>query len=457
MQAKSSYHAVQAGPTAEPTALVECSLPDADGAYQTVNASQVNVDQAIANQAIADASGNGVVSIKIFRNNCLFASSQAIDPSVKTDGIQKNLFSATKGVISILTGIAYDRGLLNLDDAIDKYLPLSVFNSWGDAAHRAITIRQLLTETAGTAKGVVSEALTVLLDESIPQEALAQPLINTPGTVFAYSQRVPDLLAYVVSRAVNQELQAFAQQNLFTPVGIPQDRYVWFRDRSFNSYGYAWLYMNPDDFARLGLFMQNGGAWNGVRVLSEDYVNQVSVPSPTNGCYGLLFWTNQVSPTSPGNDTCISPSGYFFNRSWFPSAPRDLYAMAGSPQQKNYIIPSLNMTVSWMSVLTDMGPKDDTYYQFFKALMPGILDPGFVIPGPGTYETEPFSLSTTLEAVALEVLLADVLASPSCNILFCNNSLHLQGLLGNLGQLLDSILVGVDGLLSSLFASLTGA
>jgi CubicO group peptidase (beta-lactamase class C family) len=439
-----------------------CSLPDAAGTFETVNASQVNVDQAIANSAIQAASLGGAVSIKIFRNNCLFASSQALYPNIETDDVRTNLFSATKSVISILTGMAYDRGLLDLDDAIDKYLPPSVLNSWGDAAHRAITIRQLLTETAGLESGLASEALTVILDVSIPQQALALPFVNTPGTQFVYSQRTPDLLAYVVSRAVGQDLQAFAQDNLFTPIGIPVDHYVWFRDRSLNSYGYAWLYLVADDFARLGLLMQNGGVYNDVRILSQSYANQVSVPSPTNGCYGLLFWTNQISPTSPNNDTCISPTGFFFDRSWFPSAPRDLFAMAGSPQQKNYIIPSLNITISWMGVVPNsdggIGPSEAVYYQFFETLMTGILDPNFTIPGPGTFSVEPFNLGAILGAFDISVLLTAIADSPSCNILFCNGDIPLGGLLNDVGELLGLLWQDIGNTLNlnNLLLILTG-
>ena len=442
---------VQAVPAAPVFVPAQCSLPNSTGVFETVNASQVNVDQGIANMAIEAASNNGDVSIQIFRNNCLFASSQALYPNIQTNGIGTNLFSATKSVISILTGIAFDKGFLHLDDPIDKYLPMSIFNSWGDAAHRAVTIRQLLTETSGFAAGVVSEGLTVLLDVSLPQQALALPMINTPGTHFEYSQRTPDLLAYVVSRAVGQELQAFAQENLFSLVGIPANRYTWLRDRSFDTYGYAYLYLTIEDFARLGLFMQNGGTYNGVRILSESYVNQVSVPSPTNGCYGFLFWTNQISPTSPNNDTCISPTGYLFDNSWFPSAPRDLFAMAGSPQQKNYIIPSLNMTISWMGVVPTLGPSPDVFYQLFKTLMTGILDPDFKIPGPGAFVADPGGLGDVISAADLSVLITAVADSPSCNILFCNSGIPL----GSLGMLLESLgsVLGLNQLFQNLFGA----
>lgn len=424
-----------------------CSLPNGTSVFEVATAEETNVNQTQANLAILNASLHGAVSIKIFRHNCLIASSQSINPLMMTDSIRKNIFSATKGVISILAGIAYDKGLLDLDAPIGDYLPVSVLNSWGDAAHRAITARQLLTETAGMTKGLVSEAITVLLDVSLPQEALAQPIIDVPGTVFAYAQRTPDLLAYVVSQAVNQELQTFAQETLFTPLGISQDRFMWFRDRSFNTYGYAWLFLTVDDFARVGLMMQNGGMYGGERIVSRSYIDEASTPSRANGCYGFLFWTNRVSPYNPNIDTCHSPTGFLFNRSWIPSSPRDLFAMSGSPQQKNFMIPSLNMTISWMGVLNDFSPPVDIWYLFFKDLMPAILDDAFEIPGPGTFEEEPSSLNATLEAMELAVLLKDVLPSPTCNILYCNNVVPLGGLFSNVDEVVGMLLRDVGSIL----------
>ncbi|CZT01993.1 uncharacterized protein RCO7_05475 [Rhynchosporium graminicola] len=403
-----------------PSSLRYCTLPVAGAAYESVPAAALNIDQDILNKAVGDANPSGKLAIQVFRNNCLLSTNQT---SALTDQDRKNLFSAAKGVIGILTGIAFDQGKLKLDDPIDKYLPSTA--GWGDAAHRAITIRQLLQETAGLDKGVFSEGITFLLDPSLPQQALAMKFVTPAGEAFQYSQRVPDLLAYVVSRAVGQELQAFAQANLFTPLGIAKTQYIWFKDNSGNSYGYAHLYLTPDNFARLGLMMQNGGVYSNSRVLSQTWVDLVSVPSEHNGCYGMLFWTNR-------GDTCISPTGYPFQRSWLPSAPRDLFAMSGSPQQKNFMIPSLNMTVSWMEVTPGKGPPADIWYKFFKTLMPGVRDlPPF---DPKTYEMEPSGLNATLEALSLSVLLGNLLSSPQCNIVICNADISLLGILGWAGS-----------------------
>jgi hypothetical protein len=399
-----------------------CTLPEAGGSYQTATGAQVNISQAIANQAIENFALLGTVSIQIFRYNCLIASSPL---SPITGNMLQNIFSATKGVISMITGIAKDQGLLQLDDPIGLYLPDEP--GWGDSTHRNITIRQLLNENAGMETGVVAEGLTVLADQSLPQESLAQSIIHTPGTFFEYSQRVPDLLAYVVSRAVGQDFQTFAQTYLFDPIGIPKDSYVWFRDRSGNTYGYAYLYISPLNFARLGLLMQNNGVWNGRRVISSSYVSAVSEPSPTNPCYGLLFWTNALP-------NCIGPDGYRFKRSYCPSTPLDTFAMSGAPQQKNFMIPSLNMTVSWAAVLDPILPQADAWYQFFATLMPGVEG---IVPVPiGPWEDESLSNSQgNTNAFSPTVFMTDLMPSPNCNIIFCGGTIPFVGLLGNLGSI----------------------
>lgn len=113
-----------------------------------------------------------------------------------------------------------------------------------------------------------------------------------------------------------------------------------------------------------------------------------------------------------------------------PSAPPDLFAMSGSPQQKNYIIPSLNITVSWTGVLTDSAPSVDTWYKFFLTLMPGVMDMEPFVPGPFTFE--PFNISVVLEALDPNVFLQDVISSPECNIVICNKTVPVIGLLQNI-------------------------
>jgi CubicO group peptidase (beta-lactamase class C family) len=352
-----------------------------------------------------------------------------------TDQVPYEVWSSTKSVISLLTGIAEDRHKLGLDDPIGRYLPSGP--GWGDRAHRAITIRDLLTETAGLSEAILSEAATTATDPDVARETLAQPLTHRSGTHFEYSQRDPDLLAFVVQRAVHEDLQAFAQRTLFDPLGIPRSSYFWLRDRAGNTYGYAHLFIPPGQFAKLGLLLQNDGVWNGRRVIPRTYLGRLRHPTATNGCYGLLFWTNAGQPCTSAN----IPHAQTVHTSMVASAPRDLFAMVGAFQQNNFVIPSLHMTVTWTGLLGDTTPNlaglasaspaaSDLYYNFFRILMRGVQDRHIHDPGPYTAPPIDFDINPTNYADP-RVLLHDLAANPHCNALVCDGGVPHRGLTQN--------------------------
>ncbi len=410
--------AVTAAPAEAAPAQKTCALPAVGGKLQTAKPEDVALDSTSVKAALLYAETHLRSSVKIFRNNCKVGEG-LLDPI--TENVPMELFSSTKSVISLLTGIAYDHGKLKLDDPIGTYLPKGL----GDAAHRRITIRNLLTETSGLDEAILAEFATVLLDPDITQQAMALPLTHQPGTHFEYSQRTPDLLAYVVQRAVGQDLQTYAQKMLFDPLGIPRSSYIWLRDRSKHTYGYANLFMPTKHFAKLGLMAQNDGTWRKKRVVSSRYLEMASTPTKTNGCYGFLFWVN-------GGSFCTSaniPHAQTVKGQAIASAPKDLYAMVGALQQNNFIIPSLNMTVTWTGVLGDTSLNlagilsasasgSDLYYNFFRILMRGVKD--VKVPDPGPFKTPPLDLDINpANYLSLSVLLKGLVPNSTCNLIYC--------------------------------------
>jgi CubicO group peptidase (beta-lactamase class C family) len=424
-------------------AAKRCALPAAGHQVGHATAAQEDLDPAKVAAAIAYADTHLRLSVQIFRNNCRVAAGLT-DPV--TDNAAWEIFSSTKSIVSILTGIAWDHHRLALSDRIGKYLPHG--NGWGDKAHRAITIRDLLTETAGLRESILTEFASTSTDPNVAQEALAQPLVHKPGTTFEYTQRVPDLLAYVVQRAVGVDLQTYAQHHLFGRVGIARNSYFWLRDRSGNTYGYANMFMPPSQFAKLGLLMQNDGKWRGHRVLSAAYIRKLRTPSATNGCYGFLFWVNKGTTCTGAN----IPSAQTIQHRAIPSAPHDLFAMVGALQQNNFMIPSLDMTVTWTGVLGDTttnlpgvlsasGAGSDLYYNFFRILMSGVTDKHVTDTGP--YKTPPQDFDVNpLNYLDPAVLLTDLVTNPDCNVLFCDGTVPTKGFNDN-GQAIARYLLGL--------------
>ena len=350
---------------ADATAASACAVGTGDGFASRSPASE-QLDPAAVRDAVAYATANQAVSVRIYRHDCLVAES-GNDPS--TEHEPSNLWSATKGVVGVLVGRAVTLGDLRLDDPIGTYLPQA------DAAHAAITVRQLLTQTSGLDFAWANDiaAGTVGSGDSVAR-TLGLPFVHPPGTYFQYAQTTITLLGAVVQAAVGLDLQEFAQRELFDPLGIPRSRWSWARDGAGNTYGFAFLAMAPVDLARIGSLLVHRGDWRGQQLLSPDYVDLMSAPAATNGGYGLLVWTNR----GDSYVTAAALTRKVKDHPWLESAPRDTYALSGLFDQMTYVIPSLDMVV----VRTGWLAGDQWKHEFFRILMAGVSDVHIADPGP---------------------------------------------------------------------------
>ncbi|BAW03591.1 beta-lactamase family protein [Nocardia seriolae] len=362
------------GGVAGATPSARCATP-AGREFQRAAPEATDVDSDRLADALDFAASRNRLNVQVFRHNCLIGAGPV---NAETGGVPWNVWSVTKSVVSLLAGIAWDRGKLDIGAPLDSYLPPGI----GDAEHRAITVRNLLQETSGLRVGAVTEGITAIvpIDPFSAVQALGVPFDDPPGTAFQYSQRNVDLLSYVIELAVGEPLQQFAQQELFGPIGIQRGDYYWARDRSGHTYGYAHLFIPPADLARLGMLVAEQGKWNGRTVVSAEYLKQATTESDTNPCYGYLFWTG------PG---CAE------NPEFLPS---DMYSMSGLGLQHVFVVPSLDLLVVWtgfFGVHSTQGPGGILQYfgepphEFFRRLLAALRDNP--IPDPGPYVEAPLS------------------------------------------------------------------
>lgn len=400
-------HVFAANAHADPatTAAVECSVTSGRE-LQRATPEQVGLDSGRLAMALGFASGRSRLNVQVFRHNCLVGEGPTNN---QTGNTAWNVWSVTKSVVSLLTGIAWHQGKIDIQAPIDQYLP----GGLGDARRRAITVENLLTETSGMRAGVVTEGLTgiVPLDPNSAVQALGVPLDHEPGTVFSYSQRNVDLLAYVLELALGEPLQQFAQRELFEPLGIPRSDWYWARDRSGHTYGYAHLLIPPNDLAKLGLLVANEGRWGDRQIVPSAYIRRASTPSRANPCYGYLFW---VGPTCAENASFVPP---------------DTFAMAGMGMQNVFVIPSLDLMVVWTGLygnVSKLGPAGiiqntgELPHEFFRRLFAAFQEPP--LPDPGPYIEPPISIDPR-GFVDLDILIAvfgiGASAYPGCNVFAC--------------------------------------
>ncbi len=128
------------------------------------------------------------------------------------------LASITKSFTAMSVLLAAERGLLSLDDEVSKYIP-----EWSDREHH-VTIRHLLTHTSGLRDAYVLQGWAPnngnSTDAFIKILSRQRGLNSVPGAEYQYNNGGYLLLGRILERASGQTLGAFADANVFKPLGM---------------------------------------------------------------------------------------------------------------------------------------------------------------------------------------------------------------------------------------------
>jgi len=133
------------------------------------------------------------------------------------------LASLTKQFTATAIMMMHERGKLNVNDPFRKYLTDC------PAAWQPITIRQLLTMTAGipNLRGPDLGPITGLPVswEQWLTVMKKKPLDFVPGEEFKYANGGYTLLGFIIERQSGKSYGEFLQENIFTPLGMKQTGY----------------------------------------------------------------------------------------------------------------------------------------------------------------------------------------------------------------------------------------
>jgi CubicO group peptidase (beta-lactamase class C family) len=261
------------------------------------------------------------------------ADREANKPMTRDTLVQ--IFSMTKPITGVALMSLYEEGKFQLDDPLVKYLPgfadLKVYaglDAQGKAVYEAprrpVTIRDLTRHTAGfyggTDPGPVRDMYQIA-DPTNPANTLAEeakklaelPLAFQPGTRWLYGPSV-DVQALLVETLSGIPFDQYLQQRIFAPLGMKNTRYVlrakdkarlaalydWHEDGSltrepdaeafeFNSRdwpakpGSYGLVSTLDDYMRFARMLQNGGTFEGKRILKPDTVRLMATDAMPPG------------------------------------------------------------------------------------------------------------------------------------------------------------------------------
>jgi CubicO group peptidase (beta-lactamase class C family) len=201
--------------------------------------------------------------------------------------VDRNVFSVTKSVVSGLVGIALARGQLqSLDQTLADFFPEKLQGE-ADPRIRAITLRDLLTMTAG-----YRETSIYSTDDWV-RTLLNRPLASDPGTTFAYDDGSAHLVSAILTKATGVSAATLAQTELFTPLGIHAGR--WSSDGQGRSLGSTGLFLRSRDLLKLGRLYLQHGRWSGRQIVPASWVREsTTMRAEIRGgyAYGYFWWVN---------------------------------------------------------------------------------------------------------------------------------------------------------------------
>jgi CubicO group peptidase (beta-lactamase class C family) len=120
--------------------------------------------------------------------------------------------------------------LLVQDGKIDLDAPLKTYLAEAPSAWDGVTLRQILSHSAGLpyeVPRIASDlACRVLSESDLLKRATAQPLMSAPGTQYSYSDLGYQLASIVIARVSGRSRNAFVQERIFTPLNMPDATFL---------------------------------------------------------------------------------------------------------------------------------------------------------------------------------------------------------------------------------------
>jgi CubicO group peptidase (beta-lactamase class C family) len=292
------------------------------------------LDRAVADSTIAGAVGLVLRDGKVFYERSVGWSDRAAQRRMTSDAIFR-IASQTKALTSVAVMALVEQGRLSLNDRVSDYLPSFSTTTVQLAgatsavpARRRITIRDLLTHTAGISYGTDAQVsdqyrgkelgpaagwgwYTADKDEptcTTMDRLGTLPFVQQPGAAFVYGYST-DILGCVVERVSGMSLDDFFRARITTPLRmtdthffLPESKRARFTTvyasdslrhsvrapdgargqghyadgprRSFS--GGAGLLSTARDYGRFLQMLLNGGALDGNRVLAPRTVELMS-------------------------------------------------------------------------------------------------------------------------------------------------------------------------------------
>lgn len=217
----------------------------------------------------------------------------------------------SRSLLGMLTGFAVLNGKLSLDDRLEKYL-----TEWSGDPRGAITMRQLLQNVSGleevplsavvapsgagiadrwliSARNYLGKNARLSLGSDFAHTALSFRLAHEAGFRFAMSNANAQLAGVILERALEDDYERLVEKLLWGPLAAGPAEFYMDRRNGMPAV-YCCMRASARGFLRLGMLLANDGVIDGMRILPQGWVAEMTRGSQANPLYGLQLWAGKA-------------------------------------------------------------------------------------------------------------------------------------------------------------------
>ncbi len=229
----------------------------------------------------------GTVAFLIIKNDSIWHEEYA---EGYDETSQTNSFSMAKSITSALLGKAIKDGFIkSLKQPVGDFIP--------KFKGTKMTVGDLSSMSSGldwdeSYTSPFNVTARSYYDDDLSETILNLEVTETPGESYKYLSGNTQLLAMVLEKATNKELESYLQESFWNPMGAEQSA-LWQVDDEKNRLvkSYCCIASNARDFARFGKLYKDFGKWNRQQLIDSNFVAKSIQPrfvdSPE---YGYGFW-----------------------------------------------------------------------------------------------------------------------------------------------------------------------
>lgn len=193
------------------------------------------------------------------------------------------MYSVSKSFVSVAVGLAVDDGLLDLEDKMVKFFP-EYRNEYTNEWLENMTIRDMLTmETCKGDNTYWFNSGTKDRCEVYFREAADR----VSGTTFTYDSPASFMLNVIVEKLTGKPFLEYLKERFLLRAGFSPDAYCLQCPGGY-SFGDSGVMCTARDLLIFARFVMNGGAMDGVRYMSEDYLMEATQKQVSNDHDGTV-------------------------------------------------------------------------------------------------------------------------------------------------------------------------